>query len=728
MGAEREPATRVKSTVKLRSVAKALEVSVKAGAARVEREMERVEQEVREGERVDRCTAAAAKLLGYEEICGKIYTPSDAEMIRANVAYCQAAGAVCSDRPAQASGEMPMWLCMAVKQKVAVEVLGMREPMNMMDAVKQKEAKLWIKSVAKEVAGLMATGCWEEVERSSVPHDRTIAPSHFVFKIKTEEKVDPKTGESSLVFVKCKSRLVYGGHMSSHGSDYQETSAFVCSPKTVRAMLALAAPRDHKVVSFDIAQAFTWASYDEDECVYMELPPLMRSGGSRVGAEGDEEEYEGCGGGKNRQTVAKLRKYLYGSKNAPRKWQQAMQGFCESIGARALVSDRMAFRWTWTDGSGARHDMRYAVHVDDIVCTVSSDAIKDEFERRMKGYFGEDRVTGGEETQAVLGMAVTRDWARKTITISQGGFAKKMLKNFGYDECTKKVMTPLPANQEFEKWEGEPHDHELAHSFLCFVGSLNWLATTTRPDLAQACAMMSRYASNPGPEHVKCAKHILAYLAGHTDLGITYHGSDEVLKSGYDHRDRLVAAVDADLGGCNDSHKSTTGVVVWLNGGAISWRSKKQSTVSTSTTEAEMKAAAAGSMEVVWLRDLVTELGVAQGCIRIFEDNQGVVQLTHGQKDTARSGHFRRPQVYVENLVSNGFIWLDRTETDFNPADLFTKQVEPAKKFGYFRDVIMGIQPDMYMSKSVKEMLGGLEPSATNVLLKEMRQVQEAAL
>ena len=141
-----------------------------------------------------------------------------------------------------------------------------------------------------------------------------------------------------------------------------------------------------------------------------------------------------------------------------------------------------------------------------------------------------------------------------------------------------------------------------------------------------------------------------------------------------------------------------------------------------------MKAAAAGSIEVVWLRDLVTELGVAQGCIRIFEDNQGVVQLTHGQKDTARSGHFRRPQVYVENLVSNGFIWLDRTETDFNPADLFTKQVEPAKKFGYFRDVIMGIQPDMYMSKSVKEMLGGLEPSATNVLLKEMRQVQEAAL
>ena len=239
--------------------------------------------------------------------------------------------------------------------------------------------------------------------------------------------------------------------------------------------------------------------------------------------------------------------------------------------------------------------------------------------------------------------------------------------------------------------------------------------------------MMSRYASNPGPEHVKCARHILAYLAAHPDLGITYHGSEEVLKKGYDHKDRLIAAVDADLGGCKDSQKSTSGSVVWLNGGAISWRAKKQSVVSTSTTQAEVVAAAAGAMEVVWLRDLVTELGAAQGCVRIFEDNQGAVQLVHGAKDTARSGHFRRPQVYVEDLVGQGFIWLDRTETDFNPADLFTKQVEPAKKFGYFRDVIMGIQPDLYMSASVKEMMDGYEPSETNVLLKEMRQLQAAA-
>jgi hypothetical protein len=598
---------------------------------------------------------------------------------------------------------------------------GMLEPMNMMDAMKMKEAPLWVDAVRKEVEGLVMVGCWEEIERDSVPAGKTVAPCHFVLKIKTEEGLDGK-----LVFKKCKARLVYGGHMSKYGSDYIETSAFVCNPKTVRAMIALAAPRDYKITSYDITQAFCHARMEEGKEVYMELPPLMRSDGSRVGPEGDEELYPGCGGGKNRRTVARLRRQLYGTCDAPRYWQKLVLAFCESIEAVPLVSDRMAFRWKWRDGSGAMHKMTFAVHVDDIVVTSSSDAINAEFGERLKSYFGQDKVTGGDETTAVLGMAITRDWTKKTITISQGGFARKFLKNFGYENCKKKVDAPLPAGQEYTKWEGEALPREQWDG-MCFVGMLNWLSSTTRPDLAHACAMMSRYSANPGPEHVKCMKHILMYLASHPDLGITYHGSPEVLTQGYDRTDKLIASVDADLGGCKDTEKSTTGMVVWLNGGAISWKAKRQSTVSSSTTESEMKAACYGSMEVVWLRDLVTELGARQGCVRIMEDNSGVVHLSHGQKDTARSGHFRRPQVYVENLVGGGFIWLDRTETDFNPADIFTKGVEPAKKFGYLRDVIMGINPELYLSPAVKSLLRGENPENMNVLLEEMRQVQAAA-
>jgi hypothetical protein len=111
---------------------------------------------------------------------------------------------------------------------------------------------------------------------------------------------------------------------------------------------------------------------------------------------------------------------------------------------------------------------------------------------------------------------------------------------------------------------------------------------------------------------------------------------------------------------------------VFSNGGPISWKSRKQQTESTATLEAEMKAASHVGMELVWLRDLMTEFGVEQGCVRVMEDNAGCVALAHGQKDTAKSNHFKRTQAYVEGLASRGVLWLDDVPGKYNPADLFT--------------------------------------------------------
>ena len=249
----------------------------------------------------------------------------------------------------------------------------------------------------------------------------------------------------------------------------------------------------------------------------------------------------------------------------------------ESIGAQPCVSDRMAFRWEWQG-----HEMNFCVHVDDIVATPSSEAIRAEFEDRLAAYFGRDRVTGGEETSYVLGMRIDRDWEKQTVKISQGAFARKFLENCGVEESRRVARSPLPDGCELRKWDGEAVDAET-FDYLMVVGSLQWMVCTTRPDLAQATGMLARYSNNPGPEHVNAAKHVLRYVAGTCDLGVTYHGSPEVLLRGYDHRDKLIAAVDSDLGGCQDSQKSTAGVLVMLNGGAISWKSRKMSTVSTAT-------------------------------------------------------------------------------------------------------------------------------------------------
>ena len=93
-----------------------------------------------------------------------------------------------------------------------------------------------------------------------------------------------------------------------------------------------------------------------------------------------------------------------------------------------------------------------------------------------------------------------------------------------------------------------------------FVGCCQWLAISTRPDIAEATGKLARHVNNVGEEHVAAAKWLMRYLAGTADMGITYHGSDEYLVSnGYDRRDKLIASVDSDLGGCEDTSRSTTG-------------------------------------------------------------------------------------------------------------------------------------------------------------------------
>ena len=502
-----------------------------------------------------------------------------------------------------------------------------------------------------------------------------------------------------------------------YGHDFWETSAFVASPKSVRTMLALAAPRGYKVVSWDVSQAFTWSKIEDGKEVFMELPPMVMTGEQREEGAAVGAVYPGCGRGRSRSHVAKLSHYLYGQKDASRAWSRSLQLFMESIGARPCVSDRMAFRWEWQG-----HEMNFCVHVDDIVATPSSEAIRAEFEGRLAAYFGRDRVTGGEETSYVLGMRIDRDWEKQTVKISQGAFARKFLENCGVEESRRVARSPLPDGCELRKWDGEAVDAET-FDYLMVVGSLQWMVCTTRPDLAQATGMLARYSNNPGPEHVNAAKHVLRYVAGTCDLGVTYHGSPEVLLHGYDHRDKLIAAVDSDLGGCQDSQKSTAGVLVMLNGGAISWKSRKMSTVSTATLEAEMKAAGLAAMEITWLRDLVSELGVRQGCVRVMEDNTGCVYLAHGMKDTAKSNHFKRSQAYVEDTVARGVMWLDDVAGVENPADIFTKSVEPSKQFEKLRDIAMGTVPELHLSRGVKEMLGGApgNVAGTNSLIASVR-------
>jgi len=137
------------------------------------------------------------------------------------------------------------------------------------------------------------------------------------------------------------------------------------------------------------------------------------------------------------------------------------------------------------------------------------------------------------------------------------------------------------------------------------VGSLMYAMVCTRPDIAHAVGVLSRFMSKPGKEHWTAVKQVFRYLRGTSDYGLCYQG-----RPGLDTVLDIHGFVDADWAGDLDQRRFTSGYVFNLFGGVVSWMSKKQSIVALSTTEAEYMAATHASKEAVWLQRLCSSMGL----------------------------------------------------------------------------------------------------------------------
>jgi len=213
----------------------------------------------------------------------------------------------------------------------------------------------------------------------------------------------------------------------------------------------------------------------------------------------------------------------------------------------------------------------------------------------------------------------------KTLTLSNPGHTATLLEAFGMDKATPN-KTPMASGVKLTKTRKGllPEGNRYAE----LVGSLLFLSTTTRPDIAFAVGVLSRFMSCPEQDHIRAAKGVLSYLRGTTRLGVVYSGSE-----------RLQGRVDAVWAGHIDGRRSTTGFVFTCNGGAIVSPRKRQSTVAISTAEAENVAAAMATKEALWLRKLLAALGVNGRAVAMGEDNQSCLALVDNPEATGRTKH-----------------------------------------------------------------------------------------
>lgn len=501
----------------------------------------------------------------------------------------------------------------------AMTASDITEPLTYKQALASEHADFWHQAMDDEIASLHANATWT---LEAVPDGVTPIPVKWVYKVKRDAQGNVE---------RFKARLVAKGFMQREGIDFNEVFAPVSKHTTLRTLLSMVAAEDLELFHLDVKTAFL--NGDLEETIYMQQPPGYEEGGAAV--------------------ACKLRKALYGLRQAPRAWYTKLKAELEQLGFTASVADPGLYI------KPGKHMVYVLVYVDDILIICknadSATAVKSVL---MKIF--DIRDLG--EAVLFLGMEIIRSRADGTLKIVQRRMVDDLITKYGLHDAKIKA-TPLSPSIKLSKTQSGAELDKTQFGYSELVGSLMYLAVCTRPDIAYPVGALARYMSNPSIEHWNAAKGVLRYLAGTSDFGIIF---------GNGFRE-LIGYCDADYAGDIDTRRSTTAYAFVMNGGVVSWSSRLQPTVAVSTAEAEYMAAAAAVKEALWFRRLLQELGVVTATVHINCDNQGAIKLLKHPIASVRSKHIDVIYHFARERVARREVHFDYISTDKMIADCLTK-------------------------------------------------------
>jgi len=503
-------------------------------------------------------------------------------------------------------------------------------PQTYEQAISRPQAEFWKQAMDEEMSSLAEHGTWT-LERT--PSGVVPVGTRWIFAVKNQQGGVPRY----------KARLVAQGYTQRAGIDYEEAFAPVHKHTTLRLLLAMVAEKDMELHSLDIKTAFLNGDLKED--VWVQQPPGYSEWG--------------------KQFSCKLHKALYGLKQAPRAWHKALNEQLQNMGFNASQSDPGLYVQHTEQGS-----TYLIVWVDDITIAADSIELVQNVKSGIMQVF-EARDLG--ETSVFIGMEVQRDRARRLIKLSQMSAVRNIIERYGQGDARVRDVPMAPGVQLTK--EGDPLGEDTPYRQL--VGSLLYVSTCTRPDIAFAVGALARHMSAPTQEHWVTAKGVVRYLTGTAEHGIMFKGG---VKGG------VKAWSDADYGGDLDTRRSTTGFVFVTAGGAVSWMSKLQQTVAVSTAEAEYMAASAAVKEAIWLRNIMGDLGFKKATEAqiIYTDNQAALALARNPILNARAKHIDIIYHFARERVQLGQVCFEWCPTTKMVADILTKPLQ-RDKFARFR-------------------------------------------
>ena len=475
----------------------------------------------------------------------------------------------------------------------------------------------WRSAMIEEMDALNGNGTWNLVH---LPTGKKAIGCCWVFAV----KVNPDGSVARL-----KARLVAKGYAQTYGVDYSDTFSPVAKMTSVRLFISLAATHNWDLHQLDIKNVFLHDDLQEE--VYIEQPPGFVAQGE-IGK------------------VYRLRKSLYGLKQSPRAWFGKFSQAVEKFGLQKSKSDHSVFYRNSHSGI-----ILLLVYVDDIVITGSDSTGISSLKSFLHGQFHTKDLG---MLRYFLGVEVMR--SKHGIFLSQRKYVHDLLSEtgkLGAEPCSSPMAPGVHLTKEGELFEDPERYRRL-------VGKLNYL-TITRTDIAHSVSVVSQYMSSLTVDNWAAVEHIVCYLKGAPERDILY--------SNHGHN-RVECFTDADWARSKEDRRSTSGYYVFVGGNLVSWKSKKQGVVSRSSAESEYRAMAQSVCEIMWLHQLLMEVGIKTVVpAKLWYDNQAALHIASNPVFHERTKHIEIDCHFICEKIQLGLISTRYVKTGEQLDDIFTK-------------------------------------------------------
>lgn len=511
------------------------------------------------------------------------------------------------------------------------------DPIDVEQALRSPDTEKWKKAMREEIDALRNNKTWTIVER---PEHKKIIGSKWVLRT--------KLNADGLV-ERRKARLVARGFTQRKDLDYFETFAPVARAESIRTVMALAVEKNLYVHQLDFVSAYLNGELNEE--LYLEIPDFF----SKI-IKNEEMQKS------TENKVFRLNKALYGLKQSGRCWFKKLDEKLKEMSFKQSSADHCVYY---------QNDVCLSIiviYVDDLIVASSSREKMKEIKRKLSTFKMKDLG----QINYCLGINFKHNHASNRISMDQEGLIENIIQKFNMEDC-KPAPIPLNPSIKLTKTMSPQNKEEQEEMstvpYRNLIGSLMYLATSTRPDIMHAVSLLSQFNENPGLSHWKAAKRVLRYLKGTKRMKLVFEKTEE----------RLVGFADADWGNDMDDRRSYTGYFFKLANAAISWSSRKQKSVALSSTEAEYVSLSEAAKEAIHLKILLEEIIGDQGRLTIFNDNQGAGQMTKNPICHSKAKHIDIRYHHIREVINSGVINVEYQPTEEMPADVLTKALVSTK-------------------------------------------------